>query len=275
MKQLKARVGDTCLWRLRLLFEREQGVIVVVFNASFLSSGSTEKVASSRCFLCALAVAALVCGLAFVVGFVLLLGPLSLYVKNSLDADFALRFLQQHSTWLYLWNFTIYVVFGIALVFFCIALYLQSGCRHSMLPMVMLCFGCIWATHAIAAGMLANVGLARVLALAEIDASIAASVWLNNYTIKLGLGGSNEIIGGLWLVVASLSGRSKGVLGARLGGYGVLVGVCGCSTVIPVWQEMGAVFGLGVIGWFFCLSALAAQRVANDSDEPPHSAGAA
>lgn len=210
-----------------------------------------------------LAGAALVCGLSFVVGFFLLLGPLSVYVENSLDADFAVIFLQKQSLWLYLWNVAIYVVFGIALVFLCVALYAQVRCQRSILPTVMLCLGCVWATHAIAAGMVANVSLARVLELVDIDRSIAANVWLNGYTVKLGLGGSNELVGGLWLILASLSaGRAK-LISSRLHGYGVLVGACGCSTVIPLWQEMGAVFGSWMILWFFWVSEVARGQTAN------------
>ena len=232
-----------------------------LYSSRLGSSSSAETSALVTCNMRVLVASALVCGFAFVLGFVLLLGPLSLYVENSLDAEFSVGFLQQHFAWLYVWNAVIYVVFGIALVFFSVALYLQIRCQRSMLALLMLCFGCIWAAHAISAGMLANVGLQRVLELFDIDRSIAESVWLSTYTIKLGLGGSNEIIGGLWMIMASLvAGRSE-LINAKLRGYGVLIGACGCATVVPMWQEMGSVFGLGMIIWFFWMPAVVKAHV--------------
>lgn len=66
--------------------------------------------------------------------------------------------------------------------------------------------GLIWATLVLGAGMLANVAVERVAYLAPIDMERAVSLWETLHAVELGLGGGNEIAGGVWIGCVSLAG---------------------------------------------------------------------
>jgi hypothetical protein len=111
-------------------------------------------------------------------------------------------------------------------------------------------FGLIWATLVIASGMVANIGAGVVTGLYADEPALAASVWLSLMIVVNGLGGGNEIVGGLWLLLVSLSVLRSSDLPRALGYLGVVVGLAGLVTMIPLLQEAGSVFGLGMIAWF-------------------------
>jgi hypothetical protein len=71
------------------------------------------------------------------------------------------------------------------------------------------------------------------------------------HTVVEGLGGGNEIVGGLWVLLISCAALRVGALGKALDVIGVVVSAAGLRTVIPALGEIdGMVFGLGTIAWF-------------------------
>lgn len=69
-----------------------------------------------------------------------------------------------------------------------------------------------------------------------------------------GLGGGNEIVGGIWLLLVSWAALQIGGLPKTLNYLGVVVSVAGILTVVPALGKIGgAVFGLGLIVWFVWL----------------------
>jgi hypothetical protein len=74
--------------------------------------------------------------------------------------------------------------------------------------------------------------------------------------VALGLGGGNEIIGGVWVLLIGWAALRTGGLPRALNYLGIVAGVSGILTVIPVLEVLGAVevlgliFGLGFIVWF-------------------------
>lgn len=203
--------------------------------------------------------AAAVCAASFVFGFALLLGPLAGYADPALTPAQALAELARVRDWVALWNAVIYVLFGVSLVFLSLALYRRAAHLASLWPQVLLSFGLIWAAHAIAAGMLANVANARVLDLAPVDPALAQGLWLASHTAKLGLGGSNEVVGGLWLVAAATSARRVGLMGHWAAALGLLAGASGCTTMLLPGQVAEVLFGLGSIAWFAVLAVCSAR----------------
>lgn len=108
----------------------------------------------------------------------------------------------------------------------------------------------IWAGLVIASGMVANIGIAVMIKLHIGDPAAAAAVW-PGYTIMVnGLGGGNEIVGGLWILLVSIAARQASALPRPLIYFGGLVGTSGLLTTIPALGELGSIFGLGAILWF-------------------------
>jgi hypothetical protein len=123
-------------------------------------------------------------------------------------------------------------------------------------------FGFIWAGLVIASGMVANVGIATVADLFRSDPVQAGSTWLAIEAVQLGLGGGNEIVGGVWVLLVGWAALRAGELPRALNYLGVVIGVSGILTVVPVFRVLGAVemlglvFGLGFIVWFVWLGII-------------------
>ena len=114
--------------------------------------------------------------------------------------------------------------------------------------------GIIWAGSLIASGMVANAGLATVVALYANDPAQAALTWQGIETMANGLGNANgEILGGPLTLLVSLAALRAGGLPKGLNILGLLVGAVGIITIIPALNTLTGVFGLGQIIWFIWL----------------------
>lgn len=111
----------------------------------------------------------------------------------------------------------------------------------------------IWATLVIAAGMVANIGIGVLVGLHARAPADAAMIWPAYAFVTNGLGGGNEIVGGLWILLVSVSGlhgSSARPLPRAVNYLGIVVGTSGLATTIPALTDLGAVFGIGAILWF-------------------------
>jgi hypothetical protein len=209
-------------------------------------------------------VCALVAGVTFIVGIVLFATALSDYTSGDPSPAESVEFLVDHEALMYAWNIIIFVVFGIALVPVVLAIHdrSQPGWPLNRLAAA---FGLIWAGLVIAAGMIANVGWQTVTDVADEDLQRAVTLWEAIDSIQNGIGGGNEIAGGLWVLLASASCLHSESLPRLLCYLGIVSGAAGLITVIPGLEPVGAVFGLGLIIWFvwagFTLSRPTEQTV--------------
>ncbi|MDQ4083133.1 MAG: DUF4386 family protein [Actinomycetota bacterium] len=200
-------------------------------------------------------VAALIAAATFVVGFALLFTLLAPAGYFAADADPVQNaaFLADNQAIMYIWYLTIYVVFGAFLVVLALALFERSKAGSPAMAQTAAAFGLIWAGLVIASGMVANIGTGVVADLYGREPDQAASVWLALDVVVTGLGGGNEIVGGLWVLLVSWGALRAGGLPRVLNYFGVVIGVAGILTVVPALgalEVLGAVFGLGLIGWF-------------------------
>jgi len=104
------------------------------------------------------------------------------------------------------------------------------------------------------AGMIGNVTTETMAALAPKDFETAVLTWEALHAVELGLGGGNEIAGGVWILCVSLAGLLHRALSKIVIGLGLLTGIGGLLTILPPLGEVaGAVFGLGAIAWFIAV----------------------
>lgn len=197
-------------------------------------------------------IAALIEAATFIVGFVLFFTLLESegYGASDTTAQANAAFLADNQGIMYAWNFIIYVLFGIALVVLALALHERLKDRVPVLMPIATAFGLIWSGLVIASGMVANVGASAVVDLYETDPAQAGALWQSLDFVTNGLGGGNEIVGGIWVVVISWAALQVGALSRGLNYLGVVVGASGILTAIPVLEPAGAIFGLGLIVWF-------------------------
>lgn len=200
-------------------------------------------------------VAALIMAATFVVGFVVFLGILTPagYFDADVEAAQKAAILVDNQASVSISYLTSFVVFGIFLVVLALALYERLQAGASTIAQTATAFGLIWAGLVLASGMVAKIGIGTVVALYGSDPAQAGSVWLAIESVQLGLGGGNEIVGGLWVLLVSWAALRAGGLPKALNYFGVVISVAALLTVIPALEVLVPVFGLGLIVWFIWL----------------------
>jgi len=197
-------------------------------------------------------IAALYMAISHLVGFIIFIVVLD--YLNITDPVQKLAMNIEKQTVIFSTNLLMYVFFGFALIVLSLALYdrLKSGSPAIM--QVATAIGIIWAGSLIASGMVANAGLATVVALYAKDPTQAVLTWQGIEAVANGLGNANgEILGGPLTLLVSLAALRTGGLPKGLNILGVLVGAVGIITIIPTLNALVAVFGLGQIIWFIWL----------------------
>ena len=195
-------------------------------------------------------IAALFETLAYVVGFSVMATLLNPGNTEGWSSAQKLAFVLERKPLFQTWTIFIYVAFGIALVVLAVALHERLKDKSLDLMKIATPFGFIWAGLVIASGMVASVGLEAVAATYSRDVAQATSTWVVIDTIQNGLGGGVEIIGGVWVLLISAASLRCAVFPKALGYVGILVGLAGVLTVVPMLKDLAAVFGISQILWF-------------------------
>ena len=99
--------------------------------------------------------------------------------------------------------FLMYVVFGVFLAVLVIGLHEKlKDTKNPALALGSL-FGVIWVGLVIASGMISNIGLAHAIDLMDASPEKAFDIWVIVSLITESLGGGNELVGGLWVLLVS------------------------------------------------------------------------
>ncbi len=174
------------------------------------------------------------------------------FIEADTDPVQNAGFLVDNQAIISLWYLVIYVVFGVLLVFLAVALHERLKSVAPAKMKIATTFGLIWAGLMFASGMIANIGTSAVVNLYAQNPDQAGLLWLSINSVVTGLGGGNEIVGGLWILVISwVALRAANVLPKGLVYLGLVVGATGIfQTLVADIEALGAIFGLGTIVWF-------------------------
>lgn len=194
-------------------------------------------------------IAALYEAAAYVVGIVGFL--LVLNVTEVADPVQQVALIADNQTFLTALHLIVYVVWGAFMVVLSLALHDRLKDNSPAIAQMAAAFGLIWAGLIIASGMIYNIGMGTVVGLYGQDPAQAATVWLAIDSVFTGIGGGNEIVGGIWMLLLSWAALQGGELPRTLNYLGAVVGVAGLLSAVPALGEIGGmVFGLGQIVWF-------------------------
>jgi hypothetical protein len=148
--------------------------------------------------------------------------------------------------------FLMYVVFGVFLAVLVTGLH--EKLKHTNNPAITIgaLFGVIWVGLVIASGMISNIGLAHAIGMMDASPEKAFDVWTIISLITESLGGGNELVGGLWVLLVSIVALQARVFSRALNYLGLFVGAAGIATVYPseIFTEL---FGVSQIIWFIWL----------------------
>jgi hypothetical protein len=201
-------------------------------------------------------IAALLAAFTFVFGFVMLVTVFSDYATGDPGPREAVAFVVDHQAALFVWQFVILIAFGVVLVPLVVALHQRLRVAAPTPSSIAAVFGFIWAGLVIAAGMIANVGLGTIGDLHDTAPRQAESLWSALDAVETGLGGGNEIVGGIWVLLVSWTALHTAALPRALSYLGIVAGAAGLVTIIPALELVGGVFGLGLIVWFVWVGAV-------------------
>ena len=159
-------------------------------------------------------------------------------------------------------NLGMYVLFGILLAVLVLALHDRLKATTPVVSQVASVFGVVWVGLVIASGMVANTGLAAVVALSAENPEQAMTVWRTINSVVEGLGGGNEIVGGLWVLLLSIAALRGKQLSKGLNYLGLFIGAVGILTIYPA-EVLTEIFGLGQIVWFTWLGITLLMKSSN------------
>ncbi len=200
--------------------------------------------------------AALVCAATYLFGFIFLftvLAPLG-FGSGDTDASAVVSFIDAKPGMLIMFNTVIYILNAFALAVLVVALDARLKSSTPDWAAITRALGLMWATLVLGAGMMANVTVEHAANLFPIDPAQAANDWALLQLVESGLGGGNEIAGGVWILLVSIAGMMGRSLGKISIGLGLLTGAGGLATLVPAIGDVaGAVFGLGAIAWFIAV----------------------
>jgi len=195
---------------------------------------------------------------AYLLGFVLWIGVLN-YSGDLTPAEKVASFVNNQTMW-YLLNLVVYIGAGFFIVVLAVSLYERLKTSASAIMQIATAIGLIWAGVVIASGMIANIGIENVVNLYNADPAQAAPVWLAIDSVRDGIGGGNEIIGGVWILLVSWAALQTGKLSKALNYLGVVIGVAGILSAVPTLGMFTDIFGLTQIVWFIWLGIVMLRK---------------
>ena len=194
--------------------------------------------------------AALLAAGTFFYGIVMFATTLAGYTDPDATPGESVAFLVGHQGALLAWYIGIFIVFGAALVPLGLALRNRLADGAPALANVSMVFAGIWAALMFATGMISNIGIEAVADLAASEPDRAVTVWSTLDAVTNGLGGGNELVGGIWILLVSIAGLMTARFPRWLNLVGLATAVAGLVTVVPDLEAFEMVFGLGSIIWF-------------------------
>ncbi|GGI67166.1 hypothetical protein [Shewanella gelidii] len=148
--------------------------------------------------------------------------------------------------------FLMYAVFGIFLAVLVIGLHEKLKPTNDPIVKVGSVFGVVWVVLVIASGMLANIGLSHAISLMDLSTEKAFDMWRMISVLVESLGGGNELVGGLWVLLVSIAALKAKEFSQGLNYLGLIVGVFGIATIYPE-EVLTEIFGITQILWFVWL----------------------
>jgi hypothetical protein len=191
-------------------------------------------------------IAALYAGVAFIVG---MLGFL-LVVGWPDDPVQQVAVLVNNQVSLHILYVIVYQIWAVFLVVLTLALYERLKADSPAVMQTATAIGIIWATVVIASGMIFNVGMDNVVDLYGEDPAQATTIWLVIESVSDAIGGGNEILGGLWVLLISWAALQSRGLPRALNYLGIVIGAAGILSALPGLGDVGLIFGLVQIVWF-------------------------
>lgn len=209
-------------------------------------------------------VSAILKALIYITAFIIYGGILA-YPGANAGAIEKLNFLTENQFILSLLNLTSYVLFGILLAVLVQTIHLRLKDYSPHFSKLASVFGFLWVGLVIASGMISNIGLSSVIEIGVKDPERAMLIWSSVSIIAEGLGGGNEVVGGIWVVLLSIIAMKGHLFSKSLSILGIIVGVAGIFTIYPL-EIFTEIFGITQIVWFLWIGIFMLRKPMVEAD---------
>ena len=176
----------------------------------------------------------------------------------GVDSAQVIDFLRENQLSFSVITFLMYILFGCLLSVLVIGIYHRLKDKCLALAQLATLFGVVWVGLVIASGMISNIGLAATLNVSPENPERALQMWNTISVLVESLGGGNELMGGLWVLLLSIAAVKAKEFPLNLNYLGMFVGVAGISTIYPA-EILTEIFGVTQILWFFWLGIVMIQ----------------
>lgn len=197
------------------------------------------------------ATSALLMAFIYLLGFTIFF--LALDPGRDLTRDESIQFLNENRLIVLPTMFVLYVLAGFILLILVQSLAGEVKDRVPWQSQTALIIGSIWCVMVIVAGFVYLTGMQAVFSLYPENAEQASALALMVNTVFESLGGGNELIGGVWTVLISCLLLNVTPDYKILHFFGIVVGIAGVVSIVPILAEAATLFGLGQIFWFIGL----------------------
>jgi len=197
------------------------------------------------------ATSALLMAFIYLIGFAVFF--LVLDPGRTLTLDESVQFLSEHRLIVMPTMFVLYVFAGFNLLILVQSLAVEVKDRLPWQSQTALIIGSIWCVMLVIAGFVYITGMQEVFSLYPDKAEQATTLALMIKTVFESLGGGNELVGGVWTVLISCLLLNVTAGYKMLHFFGIVVGIAGVVSIVPILSEAVMVFGLGQIFWFIGL----------------------
>ena len=188
-------------------------------------------------------IAAIMLTLIYTVGIVMQSTMLDMSHLTSAQAQF--EFVAQRLGLMVLWISLLYVVFGLLLMVMTTSISEMFKVHHPWAARLIFGLGTIWSTLVIASGMIYNTGLMTAVKTGSVE------LFATIQTIHQAIGGNNEVVGALWMLVIVYVGFRKHLFPKFINLIGYIAGAAGVLTMVPRFYEaVIMIFALGQMIWW-------------------------
>lgn len=202
-------------------------------------------------------------GLIYMIAFIVYGGILEYPKAGATDIE-RLQFLSDNYIMLSTINLISYVLFGILLAVLVVSIHQKIKDDLPNLSILASIFGIIWVGLVIASGMITNIGLTSVIEIGTEAPQKAISIWKSVSIVSEGLGGGNEIVGGIWVLLLSIATFKYSFFSKLLNLLGLFVAIAGILTILPldIFKE---IFGVSQIFWFIWIGIAMLRKPNNNA----------
>lgn len=154
----------------------------------------------------------------------------------------------------FLTNLLLYVLFGPVLVLFIINLKSNIVDNNSLLFKFSEIVGYIWAGSLTASGMISNGMIEPLTKLFVENSGEAVLLFQSLEIVSTGIGnGNGEILGGLMTLGFGITTLKDSSYSNSIGVFGIIIGIIGVFTTLPILVDFTALFGILQLVWFLLI----------------------